>query len=243
MDRLSTVCAAAQLWQHVHTGVLEFCGTFHDDSFLSVLEQTWLESLRDRTGLCTFPDHLADLGEINRRIKACDWGLMTTSSVPSALRLKAYEFSAAFIEQEAHVDSLSIDLKKCPVDNSLLRPPSTSDYCTYDTPSLEAFTDTNPNEKWQRAHSFGIRCKLCDQRSLPAFLKAVLDDHGLSFGPDSEVVQSICDVNCKLQGRYTDFNLRREHRFHTARAFAMFQGTAHLLFNCSVRFPFYWADV
>mmetsp|Transcript_6232 Transcript_6232/g.19641 ORF Transcript_6232/g.19641 Transcript_6232/m.19641 type:complete len:89 (+) Transcript_6232:367-633(+) len=70
---------------------------------------------------------------------------MTTSSVPSALRLKAYEFSAAFIEQEAHVDSLSIDLKKCPVDNSLLRPPSTSDYCTYDTPSLEAFTDTNPN--------------------------------------------------------------------------------------------------
>jgi len=177
---------------------------------------------------------------------------MTASSVQfSALRLKAYQFSAAFVEQEAHVDLLSIDLNKCPADNSLLHRARTSDYshgpprCAHskpsapNTPNLEDFTDTNPN-----ALSFEtIRCNLGDKRSLPVFLNTVLEDHDLSFGLDSQVVQSICDIKCKLQGRYTNFNLRREHRFHTACAFAMFQGTAHLLFNCSVRLPFYWADI
>lgn len=97
----------------------------------------------------------------------------------------------------------------------------------------------------QEKCSFNIfHCNLDEQRRLPVF--QVQSDYVNDFDhlrADSDVRQVACDLNGQLCGRYGRRNACRQHWVHVTRALALFQGTVHLLYNCSAQFPLYWVDL
>jgi hypothetical protein len=80
---------------------------------------------------------------------------------------------------------------------------------------------------------------------LPKFFQCPADtdsDTNSDLGVDSDVTQSPNNINGVLYGRFKRYSTYKRHWIHIPRALALLQDELHFFFNCSVKFPLYWAD-